>query len=220
MATAINAHDPKEREAAKARVTAHYQAANPEPKVVQPAKPLTPDEINIRKAENIARESAGLPPVGETPAPKSLTPSVPLTEEQTVIASEIGADVQGLAAKIGAPAGEVQSLFDFGVTLAVGETVDYADPGVCETVLRTEHGMGADALIDDARRAVQSLGPGVAEYLNVTGLGNSPSVVTALAYYHWGLYKLKPSEARERLAKGGHDRTMGKLLAMLATREG
>ena len=85
------------------------------------------------------------------------------------------------------------------------------------TVLRTRHDAGTDALVDDARRAVASLGDGVRDYLNSTGAGNSPGVIQALALWHRGAFELSPQEARPRMTTE-KDPALRRLLAMLGTR--
>lgn len=85
------------------------------------------------------------------------------------------------------------------------------------TVLRTRHGAATDALVDDARRAVASFGPQVADYLNSTGAGNSPGVIQALALWQRGAFKLTAQEARQRMASE-KDPLVRRLLAKLAAR--
>lgn len=71
--------------------------------------------------------------------------------------------------------------------------------------------------MDDARRAVASLGPQVKDYLEQTGAGNSPGVVEALAHWTRGTFKLSSQEARERL-KAEEDPVARRLLVMRAAR--
>ena len=81
------------------------------------------------------------------------------------------------------------------------------------SVLRTRYGSATDALLDDARRAVASLGPQVKDYLEQTGAGNSPGVIAALAQRHRGGFKLSSAEARDKLTAGVKDPTGGPLAA-------
>ncbi len=118
----------------------------------------------------------------------------------------------------GVDAGQKGTFFDFAVSEALTDgNVDTSDEAQVMSVLRTRHGAGTDALVDDARRAVASLGPQVKDYLEQTGAGNSPGVIQALAQWHRGGFKLSPGQARQRMVSE-KDPTMRRLLAMLAAR--
>src|SRR2546425_10296965 len=88
-----------------------------------------------------------------------------------------------LATEIGMEQGTVQEIVDFAVGSAVTDEshVDLADADACRVVLNTLYGDEAPKIVQDAQKAVQRLGPKVAEYLDNTSLGNAPSVLLALA---------------------------------------
>jgi hypothetical protein len=57
----------------------------------------------------------------------------------------------------------------------------------------------------------------VADFLNSTGAGNSPSVIEALALWQRGAFKLSAKEARDRMTTE-KDPALRRLMAMLAAR--
>jgi hypothetical protein len=94
----------------------------------------------------------------------------------------------------GVDAGQKGTFFDYAVGEALQDVVDVRDEAACMGVLRTCHGAATDALVDDARRAVVSLGPLVKDYLEQTGAGDSPGVIQALALWQRGHFKLSPEQ--------------------------
>ena len=153
------------------------------------------------------------------PEPEStLKVTVPLTPEQATIAEAHAQDVSTLAQSIpGVDQAQVGVLFDYAVSESLQDVAQVTDEAQAMTVLRTRHGAGTDALVDDARRAVASLGDGVRDYLNSTGAGNSPGVIQALALWQRGQFKTSPQEARQRI-KVEKDPLVRRLLFMLAAR--
>ena len=108
-------------------------------------------------------------------------------------------------------------MLDFAISGALQDRVDLADEAQCWTVGATRHGSQWPGLVDDSRRAVQTLGEPMRQFLNETGAGNSPSVIEALAHWQRGAFKLTPEQARSRMATE-KDPVLRRLLAMLAAR--
>jgi hypothetical protein len=102
------------------------------------------------------------------------------------------------------PAGEVQEVVDFAVSLAVTDQsgVNLGDPQACYTVLQNRYGAAEAAkIVDDAYDAVQQLGPKMKEFLDSTMLGNDPSVLYSLASWKRGDLKMTPAKAQAELDK-------------------
>jgi hypothetical protein len=177
------------------KATEHYRRENPEP--TQPGV-----------------KGDGQPQEGESP----LKVSVPLTPVQETIADAYAADVSDVVKGLNLDHGQVATFFDFTVAGALQDVAGVTDPDACITVLRTRHGPETDALVDDAKRAVASLGSQVKDYLENTGAGNSPSVLESLALWHRGHFKLTPEQARQRLQAGKVSPLEARLLHMLAVR--
>jgi len=173
-----------------AQATARYQADYPEP------------------------DAHGGDQAGERPP--TYEPPVPLTEAQQAIAQDFAADVHGLDVP-NVSVEQKGAFLDFALAEALQDTVNTRDEAQAMTVLRTRHGGPAEALVDDARRAVQALGPQVKDYLERTGAGNSPGVIQALALWQRGAFKVSPQEARQRMISE-QDPALRRLLGMLAAR--
>jgi hypothetical protein len=151
------------------------------------------------------------------PEPPAPTTTVPLSELQQQVVSDIRADVADLALPV--PSDQLALAMDF----AIGEAaldrsgVREYDSETGMAALRTRHGAATEALVHDARSAVQALGPSVKDYLESTRLGDHPAVVTVLAQWQRGAFKLSPEQARQRMGSE-KDPTLRRLLAMLAAR--
>ena len=142
---------------------------------------------------------------------------IPLTEDQGAIGAAFAADVAMLAEETGADKTQVGDLLNFAIAGALQDGVDLADEAQCWTVGATRHGSHWPGLVDDARRAIQALGPAAADYMNQTGAGNSPGVLEALAMWHRGHFTLTPEQAKARMGSE-KDPVLRRLLAMLAAR--
>ena len=142
-------------------------------------------------------------------------PLVPLSETQAAIAQDYAADLHGLDVA-GVSVEQKGTFLDFAISGALRDNVDLRDEAQCFQVGRTRHGSAWDGLVDDSRRAVVALGPQVKDYLEQSGVGNSPSVIEALAMWQRGHFKLSPQEARQKMATE-KDPALRRLLAMLAS---
>lgn len=150
------------------------------------------------------------------PAPEQTT--VPLSEPQRQVVSDIRADVADLALPV--PSDQLALAMDYALREAALDRsgVGEYDSSTGMAALRTRHGAATEALVHDARLAVQALGEPVRRYLDETRLGDHPAVVTMLAQWHRGAFKLSPSEARTKLVQGVRDPLEARLLHMVAAR--
>jgi hypothetical protein len=126
----------------------------------------------------------------------------------------VGEIAKGLT---GVDQAQVGALFSYAVAEAVQQPVNVRDEAQCWTVGATRYGSQWEGLVDDARKAVGTLGDGVRDYLNSTGAGNDPAVVAALAQWQRGTFKLSTEQAREKMATE-RDAALRRLLALLGSR--
>jgi hypothetical protein len=127
-----------------------------------------------------------------------------VSAEHRAEAEQFAADMGAIAADVGIPAEEAQTLYDYAVDLGLTSTqgLNLNNQEECLQSLHTQYGPNVSAaIVRDAQAAVRRLGQNVAAYLNVTGLGNAPSVLLTLAEFHRGTTKLSKDAAMRELTK-------------------
>jgi hypothetical protein len=111
-------------------------------------------------------------------------------------------DVSLLGAEAGIDPGELQQLVNVATDFALDEPegIDYSNIDECVNVLRGIWGEDYEKRVAVVNEQVKQWGPSVAEYLNATGIGNSPGVVRAI-YEHATKGKMTGAEALKQIAK-------------------
>jgi hypothetical protein len=165
----------------------------------EPAEPG--EDVKSQQQERQDGEPAAASPKGggytlDVPAevPKQF---VEETQANVEMASQLGHE-------LGIAQDTMQTLVDFAVALGVDDQSGVAleNRGECEGVLLARYGEAEGGkIVADARAAVQRLGPKAVEFLNGTGLGNSPAVLMALASYQRGELHLSVEAAQAQLDK-------------------
>ncbi len=80
--------------------------------------------------------------------------------------------------------------------------LDLSDESACMKTLLSRYGRdGGTKVVKDARAAVLRLGPKAVQFLDSTGLGNSPAILMALAAYQRGDLHMSPETAQAELDK-------------------
>jgi hypothetical protein len=127
-------------------------------------------------------------------------PEVGADKQQTL--NDTVHDVGLLGAEAGIAPDQLQQLVNVATDLALDEPegIDYSNIDECVNVLRGHWGDDYDKRVAVVNEQVKQWGPAVAEYLNATGIGNSPGVVRAI-YEHATKGQLTGVEALKQIAK-------------------
>jgi hypothetical protein len=176
-------------------------AAAPEPEIeIEGTGPSQESEEGEQKQEPVAAVAPG---AAREPVNVKIPEFIPQKEMNEERAGWV-TGFEGAASQSGIKAEGAQRLVDAftDVATAIPYTIEHAHATPEDAAMEMERAYGAeqaDALVRGAQRFWAKLPGPMQNYLNETGLGNDPGVLTTLALAEAGIFRHSPEQAQKEI---------------------